>query len=180
MMASAANRVLGCVLALDGISAHSQQLHRCVSPDGHVTWQDVPCVLGSAAEVRTYNPQLAGTAAEQERLESERQYNEAMRARVRTPPLQPESRQWSPGGAPLPQKSAACEAARAAAEERRDRHGRRLSLDEIRVREQHAEAVCSTYPDCYTAALAGDRRMGRSHPRYAPHLDHDRDGIACE
>lgn len=36
------------------------------------------------------------------------------------------------------------------------------------------------YRNCTEAWVAGDAPLGRDHPRYAPHLDRDGDGIACE
>ena len=178
-MASAANRLAACLLLAWAAPALGQQLHKCVGPDGHVSWQDAPCAPGSTAEVRSYDPDLAGTPEQQERLDAERAYNEALRARIRPREAAPTQEQWMPQVS-RPDRSRACESARAFARERRTQWGERLSMDAIRRREQHAERVCSTYANCTDAELAGDARMSRSHPRYAPHLDHDDDGIACE
>jgi hypothetical protein len=45
---------------------------------------------------------------------------------------------------------------------------------------QASVAPLMTFPDCRTARSAGATPIMRGKPGYAPHLDHDRDGIACE
>lgn len=36
------------------------------------------------------------------------------------------------------------------------------------------------YGDCATARAAGAAQISRGSPGYGPHLDEDRDGVACE
>jgi hypothetical protein len=46
--------------------------------------------------------------------------------------------------------------------------------------EAGAATPSSSYDNCAEARAAGDAPLFRGEPGYGPHLDADRDGIACE